>query len=374
MSNYCSQKFWWLSVEPERRQIQSCCAAYPHKIDLSWLKNNPGQLFNIPILQQEREDMLNNVQVPSCEGSCWSAEKEGKISRRISMQSYNQTHTSIESVPEHIHINLGSDCNLTCVYCTKQYSTAWLRDIYENGPYLDEARHTINANDRVLLHLGQKKISESDSYNLIIDEISKYKNCRNVYISGGEPFLNNNLVNILKNFEQKVKVYTGLGVSTSRLERILAEIPDNVEFAVSAENIGKNYEFVRHNNSFENFEKNLNILRKTKSVYFSSVISNLTIFNFFEFENYYNEMSIEIGFCNEPNYLSLNVLDEKSKNHFLLTKFKNKDSEIKQTLEQPYTQEQKINLHKFFKEYVRRKNLDVNIFPDHFLNWLNTPQ
>jgi hypothetical protein len=58
----------------------------------------------------------------------------------------------------------------------------------------------------------------------------------------------------------------------------------------------------------------------------------------------------------------------------LLTKFKNKDSEIKQTLEQPYTQEQKINLHKFFKEYVRRKNLDVNIFPDHFLNWLNTPQ
>ena len=30
--------------------------------------------------------------------------------------------------------------------------------------------------------------------------------------------------------------------------------------------------------------------------------------------------------------------------------------------------------YKFFKEYVRRKNLDVNIFPDHFLNWLNTPQ
>ena len=233
---------------------------------MAWLKNNPGNLFNIPILQQERKDMLNGIPVPSCEGTCWAPEREGKSSRRIMMQSTTRTHTGITSTPESIHVNLGSDCNLTCVYCTKQYSTAWLRDIVNNGPYIDETRHKVNANDMILLNLGQKRIDETESYNLIIDEIAKYTDCKEVYVSGGEPFLNNSLVKLVKNFKQTVKIYTGLGVSTDRLVSILADLPDNVEFVVSAENIGLDYEFMRYNNSFARFQQNLAILRESRKI------------------------------------------------------------------------------------------------------------
>lgn len=374
MSNYCSQKFWWLSVEPERRQVQSCCAAYPHKIDINWLKKNPGRLFNIPVLQQERQAMLDNHQVPSCEASCWAPERDGKISRRTRMGSTKQTHTNINSTPETIHINVGSDCNLTCVYCTRQYSTAWLRDIVENGPYLDDPRYKINSNDKILLNLGQKKINETETYNLILEEIAKYKDCETVYISGGEPFLNNNLVALLKQFNQKIKLYTGLGISTDRLERVLADMPDNVEFGVSAENINEHYEFIRYNNTFEKFERNLNLLKKNRKVSFSCTITNLTIFNFKQFEEYADGIPIEIGFCNEPDYLSANVLDDHSKNSLLLTNFANNDQDIKDTLKQSYSEEKKHNLKKFLTEYTRRRNLDISIFPKHFVNWLNTPQ
>lgn len=374
MSNYCSQKFWWLSVEPERRQVQSCCAAYPHKIDLAWVKNNPGQLFNTPLLQQERKDMLNDIPVASCDGTCWAAERAGKSSRRLVMQSDVQTHTNVISSPEVLSINIGSDCNLTCVYCSKQFSTAWLRDVFHNGPYLDEPRYDINSNDRILLSLGQKKIYETESYNLIINEIAKYTDTKEVTIHGGEPFLNNNLVDLVKNFKQQIRIFTGLGVNTDRLERILADLPANVEFAVSAENIGSNYEFIRHNNSFETFERNLALLRANRKVRFASVLSNLTIFNFANFEKYYPDIEIEAAFCNEPDYLSINVLDDASKDVVQSTVFKNYDAAIKETVRLGYTKKQHSDLVIFLKEFVKRRNLDINIFPESFLNWLNTPQ
>lgn len=371
MSSYCSQKFWWLTIEPERRQLQSCCAAYPHKIDTTWLKDNPGNLFNIPILTQERKDMLEGKQVASCEATCWAPERQGKSSRRLVMDSDKVTHTNIITEPEVLHINLGSDCNLTCVYCTKQYSTAWLRDIVDNGAYLNEDRFNVNVNDKILLKLGQKKIDQTESYNLLIDEIVKYKNYEFVSISGGEPFLNNSLTKLLKNFTNPVKLYTGLGVNTDRLERILEDVSDNVEFMVSAEGLGASYEFARYNNSYERFTRNLELLQQAGKVSFSSVLSNLTIFNFKEFEDKYADYDIDMVFCNEPDYLALNVLDDKSKEHLQSVQFKNKDNFIKQSIQTPCTTEQHRNLVVFLKEFVKRRNLDLTIFPTSFVNWLN---
>lgn len=375
MNNYCSQKFWWLTVEPERRQIQSCCAAYPHKIDIDWIKNNPGQLFNAPVLLQERQDMLNDVAVASCESSCWSAEREGKTSRRIYMQSYEKSHTNIYASPEVLSINLGSDCNLTCVYCTKQYSTAWLRDIVDNGPYLDDPRYHINTNDRITLKLGQKQIVNLDSYDLIVKQLAYYNDCKEIFITGGEPFLHNNLADIVKTLKhEKIRLYTGLGVDTKRLERILKQMPDNVEFVVSAENINQHYEFVRYNNSFTKFTENLNILKAYGKVVFNSVVSNLTIFNFDAFEKYYPDNEIILSFCNEPDYLSVNVLDEQSKQEIAKKTFRTSSNLIQSTLEQNYEPHQKSNLGTFLKQYANRRNLDLDLFPKHFITWLNTAQ
>jgi organic radical activating enzyme len=318
--------------------------------------------------------MLDNIQVKGCEAGCWVPEQDGKISRRVLMKSLEKTHTDVNGYPEMMHINVGSDCNLTCVYCTKQYSTAWLRDIDNNGPYLDESRFLINSNDRILLNLGQKKINESESYNFIIDEVIKYNDCKEVVITGGEPLLNNNLSKLLKNFNQKVTVYTGLGVSTDRLERVLADLPENIEFAVSAENINEHYEFTRYNNSFERFERNLAILKANKKVFFSSVMSNITILNYVAFENYYPDTDINLIFCNDPDYLSINILDNTSKEMLQSTNFKHRNHFIKEALVQPYTPDQKNNFVKFILEYARRRNLNMEIFPKHFLNWLNTAQ
>jgi pyruvate-formate lyase-activating enzyme len=364
-----------LSVEPERRSILSCCSATTQKIDLKWLEQNPGQLFNTPELQRERQEMLNDVAVASCEDTCWRAERQGLASRRTAMKSNVKTHTNINAEPEHLHVNFGSDCNLTCVYCTKQYSTAWLRDIEKNGPYVDQERHKINFNDKILLKLGQNEILNSSSYQFILDETSKYKNIKSMEVTGGEPFLNNQLVDLLDRFDAPKIITTGLGVSQARLTKILDQLDHNkVRFVISAENCGSAYEFVRYGNSYDIFLKNLEIIGQRFEYSFLSVVSNLTIHGFAEFERTFKDQVIKVNFCTDPNYLATNVLDNVSRNILQSTNFNNSNDDIQQTLAIPYTSEQKQNLQTFIKRFVElRKDLALDIFPQSFITWLNTP-
>jgi organic radical activating enzyme len=358
-----------MNVQLERRSVSSCCAASPERIDLSWLRYNPGQLFNIPNLQRDRQQMLDNQPVVSCEDTCWKAERMGSPSRRTKMMSDARTHSDIVSTPIELNITLGSDCNLTCSYCTKQYSTAWLRDINANGPYLDEPRFQINNIDRIVLKLGQNAIKSSDSYQLIIDEICNIHNIDSVnqiVITGGEPFLYNGLEKLVTVFSKPVNIFTGLGVDSNRLKRILNALPDTVTFSISAENVGKLYEFNRYGNTWDNFLKNVELIQKKFSYRFCSVISNLTIHGLEQFRTQVGTDQDTINLCTDPNYLSASVLDPESKILYQSTMPDLLDITLAES-----TMEQKQKLRKYLYRFAEIRNLDLQIFPKHFIDWIN---
>ncbi len=375
---YCSQKFTYLTVDVEKRLMYSCCAATPEKIDLTWLKNNTGQLFNTPLLQSERQMMLDNVPVTSCEANCWRPERENITSRRKWMNSQVKTITDIQTTsPLTLNINLGSACNLTCSYCCKQYSSAWRQDILNNGPYLDQDRYTPTNQDRLLLKISQIEHKESTAFQLILDEVSKFDRLQTVVITGGEPLLYNGFVELLNSFNDVPEIifYTGLGVNSKRLNTQLAKInnKENISVIISGENIERLYEFNRYNNSWEKFLINLNILKnygfKTK---FSSVISNLTIFGLADFIDYFQTEHI-YNWCNDPEFLSVNVLDDASKTQ-IISQLKNKDYVIRDQLissiEMPCTEQQRQNFSSYLSEFASRRHLSLDIFPASMLQWL----
>jgi len=363
---YCSQKFWWMTVEPERRSMSSCCAASTEKIDLDWLKDNPGQLFNTPNLQQERQQMLENDPVAGCEDTCWRAERAGLPSRRTRMGSTIKSHLDVISSPTVLHINLGSDCNLTCSYCCKQYSTAWLRDVNKHGPYLDDTRFHINNNDRMVLQLGQNAIKSSNSYQLILNEIKNIKTATMIEISGGEPLLYNKLDELVASLPGPVNIFTGLGVDSKRLKRVLDTLPDTVTFTVSAENTGKLYEFNRYGNSWDNFCNNLELIKQKFDYKFCMVLSNLTIHGLEEFKRDFGTNRDIVNLCTDPIYLSASVLDPESK-----TTYQHALPEFGDTITVDYQPEQKQKLKQYVYHFVKNRNLDLNIFPKHFINWMN---
>jgi organic radical activating enzyme len=346
--------------------MTSCCAASTQKIDLDWLRNNPGQLFNDPNLLHERQQMLDNKPPSSCEDSCWQAERIGLPSRRTLMKSDIKTHLDIVSSPTVLHINLGSDCNLTCSYCCKQYSTAWLRDIDKNGAYLDDPRFHINNNDRIVLKLGQKKVKSSESYELIINEIKKIKTVNRIEISGGEPLLYNDLDQLVQSLSGPINIYTGLGVDSKRLKRILDTLPETITFSISAENTGKLYEFNRYGNTWNNFLTNLDLVRQKFDYKFAMVLSNLTIHGMEDFRKNVGTSKDTMNYCNDPIYLSASVLDPESK-----TMYQHTLPDLSTTISNAYSPQQKQNLKNYIHYFVKNRNLDLNIFPKHFISWMN---
>jgi len=377
---YCSEKFTWLSVDLEKRQNFSCCAVAPTQIDLKWIKDNPGQIFNSPHFQEERSTMLSGQPVPGCESVCWKTERSGAVSRRMLMPTQDQkfTTSTVETLSE-LHIMLGSTCNMTCSYCCKQYSSAWLKDIVDHGPYLDEDRFKINPMDRLLLRISQPEHQKSQGYNFLLEELDKLQITGEIYLTGGETFLYNNLTNIVNRLSQKnhVVIYTGLGVDPRRFVSLLGKIedPKKTTLIVSAENLEKFYEFNRFGTSWKTFKTNLDeITKQGFEWYFSSTLTNLTLFGFREFTEKYPDRHIKYEFCSDPQFLGVNVLDDKSKeilvDSFLSSEIKFQDEIIK-SMSSPVSESLRKNCSKYVLEFAKRRGLNLDIYPKNFISWLH---
>jgi organic radical activating enzyme len=377
---YCSQKFTWLSVDVEKRLSYSCCAATPNKINIEWLKSNQGRLFATPELLKERQDMLNNIPVSSCETACWVPENQGLVSRRIAMKSNNFADFEVNVTnPESLNIVLGSTCNLTCSYCCKQYSSAWSRDLDSNNEYPTyENRYQLIPADRIVLQISHDENQESDAFKTIMAEIGNLKNSKEIIISGGEPLLYNDFPDLLNQLADAnhVRFYTGLGVNTKRLQKQLEKIHarNNLEITVSAENCEEFYEFNRYGNTYKNFLTNLELLiQEGFAVKFSSVISNLTVFGLEDFFTRFGNFPIHYLFCNDPDFLSVNVLDDASKSKLIQSLTASGlpgTKEIITNLQQPCSLQQKNQLAQFIKTFSKRRNLSLDIFPSSMLKWL----
>lgn len=378
INNYCSQKFWYLAVDIEKQEINSCCTAEKERVDINWLKNNSGQLFNTPSLRNDRKMLLDNTRPSSCV-VCWQAEDQGVVSRRQRTNSQTITHSGLTSAPTTLSIMIGADCNLTCSYCCKQYSSAWAADIINTGDYQVDIpnRYSMSQKDKVIYKLSQKDIMKSSNRTLLVEELASLS-AETIFINGGEPFLNLDLTNLISklSFSKSLEIFTGLGVNTSRFCKELEKIKDipNISLVVSAENIGDYYEFNRHGNSYVRFLDNLEIIKKSGIPFkFASVLSNITLFGLPDFLDEFKDCEIGFNMCNDPNFLSVNVLDDESKAK-LATALKKIELTVPgliDSINAPYEQTQRQQAASFIKEFANRRNLSLDIFPKSFTNWIN---
>jgi hypothetical protein len=271
------------------------------------------------------------------------------------------------------------------VYCCKQYSSAWRRDIVEHGSYAVETeddRFVLSSRDKVLNKISQKDIIARSSDSGIISEIVQLANSpslRELDIAGGEPLLYNGIVPLLSaiNTPGVVRVWTGLGVSASRLQNVVSALKGiNHDVVVSAETTGSLYEFVRYGNTWTRFNSNLSLIRDTGLTYsFNSVISNLTLFGFSDFINTYSSgaKEIRVSLCNSPSFLNGSVMDEDSKNLLLKQKDCFSDSQwsvISALIETVPSSEERSKLREYLLDFAARRNLSLNVFPESFIKWV----
>lgn len=379
-------KFQYIKIDLESQTTATCHAAQPHKIDFAWLEKNPGDLFNHGINLEERQMMLRNERAPSCEQNCWYAEDHGQMSPRILQKGYQRTHDQVNTSPEIIDFTVGPQCNLTCSYCCKEFSSAWRKDLDDNGPYdlslQYQNRFRLTDQDRILMNISQPSLLSSSRYTLLLDEINRMSGkVKRMDVTGGEPFLNNRLIDFLNDTDipsdSAINIYTGLGVDNRRFDRMLKQLSSNrrVQIIVSAEGIGPYLEFNRYGITWGGFQKNLQcVIDHNIKFRFQSTITNLTAFGFVDFFKLYDDKDIKINFAYQPRMQSLHVMDDQSKQH-LIKQFENLPAHfyklLADTIQPDPTDDDRLDMKNFLQEFCRRRpSLDLAIYPRSFLSWL----
>lgn len=396
---YCSEKFDTLEVRLFDGWVASCCKAKSDRLTMDLLEKDPQGFFNWPKLIEEREMMLQNQRVPGCEKPCWEPEDRNLISRRTEdtnfyagdLERLNIEHgrrsaikqvkySGTRHIPKTINLITSNTCNLSCSYCFKGFSSTWLKDVADNGDYNipgHEDRYNLSNVDRLMLRSGQKIQKQTAIGNMIMQQIeNNMDQLETLVITGGEPLLYSGLEDILEKFSSKnIWLFSGLGVPENRVRRLLPLLNrPNVKIFVSAENTEKFYEFNRYGISYKDFTKNLNLVREVCHVAFNSVISNVTIFDYANFSETYRDMDRKISFAYTPSFFGPQILDPYSK-ETLAREFEQRVPEFAPVLN-PAMQAmpndiERNNLAKFLKRFASSRNLDINIFPQSFVDWIN---
>ena len=363
-----------MHVNLEKRTLSSCCSASSVPIDREWLNNNPGKLFNHQSLVEDRQKMLDNKPCASCETACWSQEAQGLDSRRTRLQRTQKTHVEIYTKPETINLHLGSTCNMSCAYCGPHSSSSWVNDVKLNGDYgIDEERARLTDKDILISKLGQKAVVNSTPYTELLDEIKTYKNATSLDLTGGEPFLYNNIEQLISGFSGSIRIQSGLGVDSNRLTRMLDLLPlGRTTLTISAENIDKFYEFNRYGNTYKRFLNNLEIIRSRNIKFtFRPTLSNLTVFGFSDFLEYFKNEEIHPLPCTDPKYLKMHLIDTASKQKICDTDYGPFTDFIHKAVKLDVEENDRLTLKKFLFEYSSRRKLDLGLFPKSFVEWLS---
>lgn len=384
---YCSMKFRYLKIDPESKTLSCCHAAAPHDIDFKWLANNPGQLFNDNINVCEREQMLNNERNKSCEQNCWYAEDIGAVSPRLYQHGYTKTHMQATTQPDIVEFTLHSDCNLSCSYCCKEYSSSWRQDLVAHGSYkltdyVDE-RFTLTDRDRILHKVSQPELKNSKHYQLLMNDFfDLLPNLSQLNLTGGEPFLDNGFFDMFcernTNHDMRIQIYTGLKVDHKRLDKILTKLEKfkNLYVMISGENIGKNLEFHRYGIRWADYLDNINLVKSKKmNMEFHATVSALTIFGFVDFAKFFSDETIFLSFAYQPRFVAPHVLDPLSKDLIkkqITVLSDDWQEKILHSISQEPTEQDRINLGEFITQFIqRRPDLNYDVFPKHFLEWLD---
>jgi organic radical activating enzyme len=384
---YCSNKFTFLKIDFEKSTTYNCHAATPHPVDFAWLENNPGQLFNTPINMAERELMLDNQRNPSCEQNCYPAEDRGQISTRMLQSTPDRQYTEVLTQPKLIDFTLFSECNLTCSYCCKEYSSAWRNDLLKNGSYelpgyAEQNRMKLLPIDIVSGKVSQKEKANSPKIKLLLEQVYKIQDHVEILtITGGEPFLNNMLPEMLEKFKTipRVDLFTGLGVNTERFKRILSVVSQykNINLCISAESTDKNYEFNRYGMTWTLFQERLQIIQDLGIKFeFHCTISNLTVLGFADFYKLYQNVKMHIDFVHHPDFMSAGNLDPESKQQVIADLLPYQDDvkiqQILQTVGSNHVNnDHRLTMAAWLEQFAGRRNLNFNIYPKTFLDWLN---
>lgn len=330
-ASFCGAKWYNATIWLGSGMTTSCHHPLPHQVEVADVLKNPRALHNTPKKKKERDQMQRGERPEGCE-YCWKIEDIGRdnISDRVyKTKIYSEedlNHAFNTAATEDINlrtleISFDRTCQFACSYCNPAFSSTWVKDINNNGPYMglesDGRNHFTHSHDSAqLFKFGQVNPFinaffqwwESDLYQTL-DELR---------ITGGEPLMSGYTWQLLDWFkENKGKSKTRLAINSNLgtqvdIDRLFSSVDAPIDLYTSNESIGLHAEYIRDGLVWDDWANSVELIcdnfsnYKLRGLHIMCTINALCLESLTEFLDCMVQWKMCYG-KNFPNF-TLNIL------------------------------------------------------------------
>jgi organic radical activating enzyme len=262
--SFCGAKWYNATIWLGSGMTTSCHHPLPHKVSIEEVQANPRALHNTAKKKEERRQMQTGQRPGGCE-YCWKIEDIGRdnISDRVYKTviysdedldyAYN-TPASEDIDLRTLEISFDRTCQFACSYCNPAFSSTWVKDISNNGPYInlvsDGRNHFTHTHDSSQLY----KFGESNPYVEAFFkwwESDLHRTLDELRITGGEPLMSGYTWQLLDWFkENKGRSKTRLAINSNLgtqvdIDRLFNSVDQPIDLYTSNESVGLHAEYIR---------------------------------------------------------------------------------------------------------------------------------
>jgi organic radical activating enzyme len=330
--SYCAAKWYNATIWLGHGQTASCHHPPGHWIPMEELKENYTAIHNTKHKKKMREMMLKGERPQECE-YCWKVEDIGRdnVSDRVYKTEIfkdNDVRASAE-MPWDADVNLKTleiafdrACNFACSYCNPAFSSTWVKDIKEQGPYMNiQSDGRGHFTDTAPWAARATKHEEDNPYiqafwkwweNGLSDSLEEIR------VTGGEPLMHKSIWKLFDWFDQNPDSNMRFAINSNLVpenERQFQRMIDstfnirNFEIYTSAECAAAQNEYTRDGFKYDIWRSNVERLLKQsniKKLHCMMTINSLCLETITEFMDDMMELRKEYG--DRAPVLSLNIL------------------------------------------------------------------
>jgi len=316
----------WFQIRNENDGSKRVCCAIKSK-DPKSIRQSPLEFLNSPDNITLKKKLHQGNKASQCR-DCWLAEAHGEVSLRqklngvLTNNSSSISKTWIDSYFKHktdfmsenvmmADIKIGNTCNYACVMCVPEDSSLIYNEWRKNSNAFfikEKLQKDSDYLDRIKRY-GYK----NENYKKYVKNILSNKNLKYLKLLGGEPLLDQKLLEELKNLPEQQKNNLFLYIVTNGSKDLLAmkEYLGNfkrIMFTISLEGISQVQDYARYGSDWNNLSENILKFKKLfpSDIIIHTVLQTTTILGLKDLANWANEhnMALSVGLCEQPSYLS----------------------------------------------------------------------
>ena len=286
--SFCAAKWYNATIWLGSGQTTSCHHPPAHAIDLEAIKTNPKAIHNTPQKKLDRELMQIGGRPSGCE-YCWKIEDMGVDA--VSDRVYKSKIYPIESLDYAYRLNPSDDvdlrtleiafdrtCQFACSYCNPAFSSTWVKDIKNNGPYMDLVsdgrNHFTHIHDASQLYV----YGESNPYVEAFFawwESDLHRTLQELRITGGEPLMSGETWQLIDWFKDnqgrsktRLAINSNLGMDGNKIQDFLKRIEGipHLEIYTSMEATDQQAEYIRDGLDYPQWKLNVESLLDSDNI------------------------------------------------------------------------------------------------------------